>query len=62
MNLPIVTKNTEPNVKDAYILPQRKIEQQMKNGVLYLIGKLRASWHDKNKIEIQIAMLNLGDQ
>lgn len=47
---------------DAYVLPQKKIEQQIKNGVLYLIAKLRTSWHDKNKIEIQIAMLNLADQ
>lgn len=59
---PIVTKNTEADVKDAYILRQKKIEQQRKNGVLYLIAKLRTSWHNKNKIEIQIAMLNLGDQ
>ena len=47
---------------DAYVLPQKKIEQQIKNGVLYLIAKLRTSWHDKNKIELQIAMLNLADQ
>ena len=62
MSSPIVTKNTEADVKDAYIFPQKKIEQQIKNGVLYLIAKLRTSWHNKNKIEIQIAMLNLGDQ
>ena len=51
-----------PNPMDAHVLPQKKIEQQIKNGVLYLIAKLRTSWHDKNKIEIQIAMLNLADQ
>ena len=61
-SLPIVTKNTEPDLKDAYVLPQKKIEQQIKNGVLYVIAKLRTSWHDKNKIELQIAMLNLADQ
>ena len=47
---------------DAHVLPQKKIEQQIKNGVLYLIAKLRTPWHDKNKIELQIAMLNLADQ
>ena len=44
------------------MLSLKKREQQIKNGVLYLIAKLRASKHNKNKREIQIAMLNIADQ